>query len=157
MTEHDAITAFRGIVDRLRRDTGASRTTIRVDCAPLDLEMETVAVESLDHGAKAIEGKRTPGMRDSAAPSWLRRNRRTFVMEDCLNPWAPEVAPEDYVIDLYGIRSEMVAGIFRGDDMIGIVSVHYVKGPRSWSDGEVAMIERACDDVLTIVEDLEKG
>ncbi len=157
MTEDATIAAFRNIVDRLLKGTGASRTTIRVDCAPLGLEMETVAVESLDHGAKGIEGKRTPNLRDGAAPRWLRENRRTFVMDDCLNPWAPEVAPEDYVIELYGIRSEMVAGIFQGDNMIGIVSVHYTKGPRGWSADEVAMIEQACEDVRVIVAELERA
>jgi len=54
MTEDPTIAAFRDIVDRLRAGTGASRTTIRVDCAPLGMEMETVAVESLDHGARAV-------------------------------------------------------------------------------------------------------
>lgn len=157
MTEDPTIAAFRDIVDRLRAGTGASRTTIRVDCAPLGMEMETVAVESLDHGARALEGQRTPNVRDGAAPRWLRENRRIFVMDDCLNPWAPEVAPEDYVIELYGIRSEMVAGIFQGDDMTGIVSAHYTKGPRGWSDEEVAMIEQACEDVRVIVEELERA
>ena len=86
---------------------------------------------------------------------WLSTNRRTFVMEDCLNPWDPEVAPESYVIDLYGIRSEMIAGVFRGDAMVGIVSVHFTRGARTWSAEEVAMIESACREVLTILEDLE--
>ena len=155
MAKNETMRAFRDIVDGLRADTGASRTTIRVDCAPLGLEIETVAAESRDGGVRALEGKRTADVRSGAAPRWLRENRRTFVMEDCLNPWAPEVAPEDYVIELYGIRAEMVAGVFRGDDMVGIVSVHYTNGPRSWRDDEVAMIERACEEVRTILDDLE--
>ena len=88
---------------------------------------------------------------------WLATHRRTFVMEDCLDPWDPEVAPEDYVIELYGIRSEMVAGVFRGADMVGIVSVHYTRGARSWSDREVAMIESACAEVLAILGRFEAG
>ncbi len=155
MAKNETMRAFRDIVDGLRADTGTSRTTIRVDCAPLGLEMETVAVESRDDGVRALEGKRTADVRSGAAPRWLRENRRTFVMEDCLNPWAPEVAPEDYVIELYGIRAEMVAGVFRGGDMVGIVSVHYTNGPRAWSDDEVVMIERACEEVQAILDDLE--
>ena len=76
-------------------------------------------------------------------------------MEDCLNPWAPEVAPEDYVIELYGIRSEMVAGLYRDDVLVGLISVHYTKGVRKWRDDEVAMIEQACEDVMAILDDLE--
>lgn len=155
MGESETITAFRGIADRLRSGTGASRTTIRVDCEPLGLEMETVGVESRDDSARALEGQRTPALHEGAAVRWLKKNRRTFVMEDCLNPWDPEVAPEDYVIELYGIRSEMVAGVFRGDDMIGIVSVHYTKGERAWTGEEVALIEAACKDVGAILDDLK--
>ena len=155
MAESETIAVFRRIAEHLRAGTGASRTTIRVDCAPLGLEMETVAVESRDASARALEGQRTPAVREGAAVRWLAKNRRTFVMEDCLDPWDPEVAPEDYVIELYGIRSEMVAGVFRGADMVGVVSVHYTRGARSWSDGEVTMIESACEAVLAILDKLE--
>ena len=155
MLKTDTILAFDDIVDRLRTDTGASRTTIRVDCDPLGLEVENVVAESRDDGIRALKGQRTPNLRNGAAVRWLRDNRRTFVMEDCLNPWAAEVAPEDYVIKLYGIRSEMVAGVFRGDDLAGMVSVHYTKGTRVWGDNEVAMIERACEEVRTILDDLD--
>lgn len=157
MAESRTIAALRGIADRLRDDTDASRTTIRVDCSSLRLELETVAVESRDDSARALEGQRTPNARESAAVRWLCANKRTFVMEDCLNPWDPEVAPEDYVINLYGIRSEMVSGIFRGESLVGIVSVHYTKGARAWRDEEVGMIEAACRAVLDIIDGLENG
>ena len=155
MEEKETFAAFRRIAEQLRTGTRASRTTIRVDCDALGLEMETVAVESRDESAPALEGQRTPALRDGAAVRWLATNRRTFVMEDCLNPWDPEVAPENYVIGLYGIRSEMVAGVFRRDAMAGIISVHFTRGARTWSDEEVAMIEAACREVRTILEDLE--
>ena len=151
MDENETIDAFRDIVDRLRAGTGASRTTIRVDLACFGLEIDTVAAESRADGVRALEGQRTPGARNGAAARWLRENRRPFVMEDCLDPWAPEVAPENYVIEQYGIRAEMVCGVFRGDTMVGIVSVHYTLGTRAWSGDDVASIERACGDVRTIL------
>ena len=154
MAESETITAFRRVAEHLRTGTGASRTTIRVDCEPLGLEMEAVAAESRDSSARALEGQRTPSVREGAAVRWLAKHRRTFVMEDCLDPWDPEVAPEDYVIELYGIRSEMVAGVFRGDEMVGIVSVHYTRGARSWSDDDVAMMESACAEVLALLDRL---
>jgi len=152
MAELKTIAAFRRIADRLRADTGGSRITIRVDCPSLSLEIETVAIESRDDSARALEGQRTPNARESAAVRWLCANRRTFVMDDCLNPWDPEVAPEYYVINLYGIRSEMVSGVFRGDILVGVISVHYTKGPRSWRDEEVGMIDAACREVLAVLD-----
>jgi GAF domain-containing protein len=152
MAESRTIAALRRIAVRLHDDTRASRVTIRVDCASLGLEIETVAVESRDESARALEGQRTPNARESAAVRWLCANRRTFVMDDCLNPWDPEVAPEHYVINLYGIRSEMLSGIFRGETLVGVVSVHYTKGTRSWRDEEVGMIEAACREVLAVID-----
>ena len=67
MAELKTIAALRGIADRLRADTGGSRITIRVDCPSLGLEIETVAVESRDDSARALEGQRTPNARESAA------------------------------------------------------------------------------------------
>lgn len=156
MAESKTIAAFRRIADRLRADTSGSRITIRIDCASLGLEIETVAVESRDDSASALEGQRTPNARESAAIRWLCANRRTFVMDDCLNPWDSEVAPEHYVINLYGIRSEMVSGVFRGETLVGVISVHYSKGPRSWRDEEVGMIEAACREVLAVIDAHEK-
>ena len=152
MSVDAALQSLRDIAERLRLGTGASRTTIRLDSRELGQELGTVAAESLDHGARSLEGRLTPDIRNSAAIRWLVDNRRTFVMPDCSNPWAPEVAPEDYVIQLYGIRSEMVRGVFRGDELGGVVSVHYTRGPREWSDADLAMIESACEEVLVIAE-----
>ena len=59
------------------------------------------------------------------------------------------------MIERYGIRSEMVAGVFRGVELVGIVSVHYSGGPRSWSDGKVAAIESACEEVLVLLDTLD--
>jgi GAF domain-containing protein len=49
----------------------------------------------------------------------------------------------------------MVCGVFRDDDMVGIVSVHYTKGARAWSVAEVAMIQHACDAVRAILDAIE--
>ena len=155
MLKTTALQSLRDIASRLRAGTGASRTTIRLDSRRLGQELGIVVAESLADGARSLEGQTTPDIHNSAAVRWLVENRRTFVMEDCSNPWAPEVAPEDYVIRLYGIRSEMVRGVFRGEELVGVVSVHYTKGPRQWGDGELAMIESACDEVLALVDQLE--
>ena len=147
----ETLRAFQGIVDRLRADTVSDRTTIRVDCDELALELETVAAESLAEGVNPIKPHRTPGLRNGAAPRWLARHRRTFVMDDCLNPWDPDFAPEPYVIETYGVRSEMVSPVFKNKDLVGIISVHYTKGPRQWSAEEVERVQAACECVSEIL------
>ena len=142
---HETLQAFQTIVDRLRDDTSSDRTTIRVDCPGLGLGLESVAAESLGEGVNSIKSQTTQGIRNGAAPRWLAAHRRTFVMDDCLNPWDPEFAPEDYVIETYGVRSEMVSPVFENEDLVGIISVHYTKGTRHWTDEEVACVEAACE------------
>lgn len=142
---HDTLQVFQGIVDCLRDDTFSDRTTIRVDCPGLGLGLESVAAESLAEGVNSIKSQTTQGIRNGAAPRWLAAHRRTFVMDDCLNSWDPEFAPEPYVIETYGVRSEMVSPVFENQDLVGIISVHYTKGARHWTDEEVACVVAACE------------
>lgn len=145
---------FQWIVDRLRTDTGSGRTTLRIDCPELGLALETVAVESLAEGVNPLKLHTTPEIRNGAAPRWLLAHRRTFVMDDCLNPWDPDVAPEAYVIETYGVRSEMVSPVFKHHDLVGIISVHYTVGPRHWTPQEVALIETACHSVSASLDNI---
>ena len=72
-------------------------------------------------------------------------------MDDCLNPWDPDFAPEPYVIETYGVRSEMVSPVFKDHDLVGIVSVHYTKGPRHWMAGDIECVETACEHVGVVL------
>jgi hypothetical protein len=76
-------------------------------------------------------------------------------MDDCLNPWDPIVAPEREVIEAYGIRSEMVSLVMKGGDIAGWVSVHYTKGPRTWTEDDIKTIESACDRVREVLENVD--
>ena len=102
-------------------------------------------MSSLAEGVNSIKSQTTQGIRNGAAPRWLAANRRTFVMDDCLNPWDPEFAPEHYVIETYRVRSEMVSPVFENEDLVGIISVHYTKGARHWTGEEIACVEVACE------------
>ena len=147
MAENETIAAFRCVAERLRNGTGASRTTIRVDCVRLGLEMETVAVESRDSSARALEGQRTPAVREGAAVRWLTKHRRTFVMEDCLDPWDPEVAPEDYVNRAlrHPLRDGRRRLPRRGVGWDRLRSLHEGSAARG-AAARWPMIESACED-----------
>ena len=82
--------------------------------------VDTVAAESLSEGVHSILTLNTLDQRNAAAVKWLDKNRRTFVMNDTLDPWDPEVAPEREVVETYGIRSEMVAPVIKDGDLVGV-------------------------------------
>ena len=42
----------------------------------------------------------------------------------------------------------MLAPVVRDDSLVGIVSVHYSQGSRTWTDDDVAALEEAVEQVL---------
>ena len=143
MTSKSFLTSLQTLADRLRLDTDAGRITIRLESEKLGSRLERVAVESLDQGVGPLLSEIAENIRTTVAPRWLIANRRTFVMDDCLNPSDPELAPEPYLVEGYGVRAEMLQPVFIGEDLIAIISVHYTKGPRQWTDQDVSRIEAA--------------
>lgn len=150
------VAALADILDVLRKDTDAGRNTVRLDDSGLGFHVDTVAAESLSDGVHSILTLNTLDQKNAAAVRWLEKNRRTFVMNDTLDPWDEEVAPEKEVVKAYGIRSEMVAPVIKADDFVGWVSVHFTKGARVWTDAEIARIEAACDSVRGILEGVDE-
>ncbi len=149
--------ALTDILGALRRDTDAGRTTVRLDDCGVGFHVDTVAAESLSDGVHSILTLNSLDQKNAAAVKWLEKNRRTFVMDDTMNPWDHEVAPEQDVIDAYGIRSEMVSPVIKQEELIGWVSVHYTKGARVWTEAEIARIEAACDSVREVLEGVDEA
>jgi maleate isomerase len=109
----------------------------------LGLNVNAPAAEALAPGVHSIKDRTSLDQRNAVAVKWLEKNRRVFVENDCLNT-TPDVAPEEEVTDVYGIRSEMVAPVVRNDYLIGWVSVHNTRGPHRWTEEEIAAIQQAC-------------
>jgi GAF domain-containing protein len=127
---------FQPLMDELRDRTGASRTTLRIDDEP-GIEFP-VRAESLAPGVNSIAGDNTIAIRASATFKWIDRERRILVQEDLL---AADPAPAPELMARYGGRAQMLAPVQKGGELVGLVSVHYVPGPRRWSDDEVSVVE----------------
>ena len=149
------VDALADLLDALRTDTDAGRTTVRLGDCGVGFHLDTVAAESLAEGVHSILTLNTLDQKNAAAVKWMEKNRGTFVMNDTLDPWDPEVAPEREVVEAYGIRSEMVAPVMKDGDLVGWVSVHYTRGPRVWTDAEIARIEAACESVREVLEGVD--
>lgn len=108
-----------------------------------ELRLESVAVESLQQSVDTLLAETAEGLRNAVAPRWLIANRRTFVMDDCLSPADPRLAPEPYLVEAYGVRDEMLQPVFMDAELVAIMSVHYTQGPRQWTEWDVSRIERA--------------
>ncbi len=104
----------------------------------------------------SLRNETSVDQRKSAAFRWLEKHRRVFVENDCLNA-DPEVAPGREVLEIYGLRSEMVVPLIRDGELMGCVSVHDTKGPRVWKDDEIAAIQDGCKNVQRVLDELEQA
>jgi maleate isomerase len=122
--------------------TGASRVTLRVDTRG---EGFPVRAEALAPGVRSIRDATEIDLRRAKTFQFLERERRLLVQSDCLVA-EPVVPPE--LIELYGVRAQMLAPLVRDGRLVGIVSVNHAGTPREWTDEEVAALEATAARVL---------
>jgi maleate isomerase len=127
---------YQTILDELRRVTNASRTTLRLEQPGGDFP---VVAEALAPGARSIRGDRGIAIRDSATFTFLDRERRLLIVNDCRES-DPPTPPS--LMDFYDVRAEMLAPLVDGERIVGIVSVHVGGETRDWSNAEIRELER---------------
>ncbi len=136
-------TPFQEILENLLRSTGASRTTLRLDLSDQDAGLDAVAAEVLAPGVRSLrEDSSIRNLRDVSTVRFLETQRRPLVQNDCS---ADDLAPPPELIELYGVKAQMLAPIVREDRLVGVLSVHYAPGPRDWSAEDVAALREATE------------
>jgi maleate isomerase len=139
---HD-IQALESLADALRLATGASRVTIRLRTG----EDFPVTAESLADDVPSLRDVQIDP-RAGATFDFLSTERRLLVQSDVSRQ---ELAPPPEIVAMYGIRSQMVAPVTRGDELAALISVHDVTRTRVWSEDEQAAIGRAATEVATLL------
>lgn len=138
--------SLEAIVEELHGRVGASRTTLRLDRP--DVVFPVVA-EALAPGVRSIRNDATIDLARAPTYRYLEAERRILVQDDCA---ADDPPPPQELLDLYGVRAQMLAPIEREGRLAGIVSVHYAPGPREWSDEDVAALEEAAERIRRELE-----
>jgi maleate isomerase len=121
----------------LLQATGASRVTLRLDTPG---EVYPVVAEACAPGVRSIKGATEIDLRRAKTFQFLERERRVLVQADCL---VDEPAVPPALIELYGVRAQMLAPLVSGGRLVGIVSVHHAGWPRKWTEAEIAALEAA--------------
>ena len=138
-------TPFQEIMEDLLRSTDASRTTLRLDLPDQYDGFDVVAAEALAPGVRSISDDTSiRNLRGTSTVRFLEEQRRPLVQNDCL---ADDLAPPLELIELYGVRAQMLAPIVREGRLAGVISVHYVPGPRQWSAEDIAALREAAERV----------
>jgi len=107
------------LADRLREQTGASRTTVRARAGD---DPVALLAESLAPGVESMADGQQPAA-IVAAPTYLvlSQTRTILVQDDCVHG-GPE--PPRSLIERYRVRAPMLAPVLDGETMAGTISVH---------------------------------
>ncbi len=138
-------TSFQVIMEDLLRSTESSRTTLRLDLPDQDAGLDAVVAEALAPGVRSLRGDTSiRNLCDVSTVRFLETQRRLLVQNDCS---ADDLAPPPELIELYGVKAQMLAPIVREDRLVGVISVHHAPGPRDWSAEDVAALREAIEHV----------
>jgi maleate isomerase len=119
--------------------------TIRLDTPG---EVYPVAAEALAPGVRSIRGATEIDLRKAETFRFLDRERQTLAQHDCLRD-EPAVPPE--LIELYGVRAQILVPVVLDERLAGIVSVHHAATVRDWTEAEVAAAEAAAAQVRELL------
>lgn len=140
---------FHAILAGLMRETGAMRTTVRLDLPALGWSVNVPCAEVLAEGARSMRGDASIDHRRARSIRWIERQRRTLVQRDVHAD--PDMAPPPALVAVFGTRAQMVSPVIGPDDYLaGWVSAHFADGPRSFSDADRAAMEAARDAVAAL-------
>lgn len=132
-------------LDELRDATAASRVTLRLDTPGA---VFPVVAEVCAPGIRSIRDATEIDLRAAKTFQYLERERKPLIQRDCEAGDYP--APRE-LVELYGVKAQMLAPLVRDDRLAGIVSVHYAPATRRWSASDVTALEDAAAKLAGIL------
>ncbi|GAA4341888.1 aspartate/glutamate racemase family protein [Pigmentiphaga soli] len=149
LRDHPVINALQEVMQELLHECKASRTTIRLDVPEHNIHCDDVYAEATAPGVAPLKLDSSLNQRSLGTVRWLEANRRLLVQDDCVNS---EVPPPAALMNVYGVKAQVLGPILAGDHMMGWISVHHIPGTRTWTDTELNALERALKRARSILE-----
>jgi maleate isomerase len=130
--------------------TAASRTTLRLDWRPWGAHVDDVFAEAREPGIESLVGKTSIRQREAETVKWLERTRCVLVQGDCA---AESPAPPPALLDIYGVRAQMLAPLVVNETLVGWISVHENSSPRKWTPEDIQALENAAAAVTNTLDE----
>jgi GAF domain-containing protein len=135
------------ILEGLLTETSASRVTLRQD-VPGDYAFP-VTHEALAPGVASLREERTVDLRDQPVAREVASGRQV-VQDDCASAY--EDPAFHRMREAYGgLAAQIVTPVLVGEKVAGIVSVHELRGPRTWEAPEVEACSTAAERVAELL------
>lgn len=126
--------------------TSADRVTIRVDIAPLNIDVNLPVAEATLPHVKRISSDSTLDQRALSTIKWLEEFRIPLIQRLFDGEPRPPLALEQ----TYGVKAQMLAPIEYNEKLIGWVSVHSLV-EREWSSNDQFALQNAARQALLLI------
>ncbi|MFH8625176.1 hypothetical protein ACH4A8_25415 [Streptomyces vietnamensis] len=143
---------FQRALGDLREAIGADRTTLRLDLPAYGLHVDLTAGEALGPGVRSIRRDAGLDQRRLNTVEWLERHRVPLVQPH----FRDDPKPPQALIDVYGVRAQLLSPVVRGADMTGWISAHSLTG-RKWGAADQAVMAAAVDRVHHLLDTYGKA
>jgi GAF domain-containing protein len=138
--------ALDAVLAHLLSDTGASRTTLRIDDPGRGWHVDFVCAEAVRRGVKPLRGDGSIDQRAAATVKWMVNEKRQLIQPDLTND--PDPAPPPGLMSAYAVKAQMLAPLFNRQGYLqGWISVHYVDGAREFTPADLAALNHAQAEV----------
>jgi GAF domain-containing protein len=137
---------FDELIERLHRACGAGRTTLRLRS---DAAFFPVVAEARADGVKSVAGVSAESLEQAPTFRHLADALELLVQHDCLTSEVPTPAE---VVELYGVKAQVLVPIVIEQELHGAISVHETRAPRRWTQEEIDLAVAAAADVKRSLE-----
>ena len=138
------------VMDELRVKTIGSRATVRMDVPKVNCHVDQVIAESLAHGVPSLRTSTAINIRAVDTMKELEKTRDVLIQSDTINA---DIRPPKALMSAYGVRAQLLLPLLYGEEVIGLISVHYIPSIRKWSDDDVSVLKEAGSKVQKILKD----
>jgi hypothetical protein len=123
-----------------------SRTTLRIDDPARGWSVDFICAEGLQPGVKSLRGDGSINQRAAATVKWMEIHRKNLIQSDIINN--PDPAPPPALMSAYAAKAQMLAPLFNNAGYLqGWISVHYVDDTHTFTDSEIAALDRAAAEI----------
>lgn len=128
----------------LRHATCSQRVTLRIDSPLLGVSVDDVLLEDVNSDTRSLRSDSSMSQRELETVIFLDREKRMLVQENCAKD---PIRPPDVLLQMYGVKAQMLCPLIHHDAVVGWISVHDTKGPHSWNSSEIQLLKNTTDQV----------
>ncbi len=134
------------VIENLLAATAASRVTIRQDRPP---DVYPVTHEATAPGVPSIRGLETPDMASQPVVKRVMTGEQV-VQNDCRNA-SGEPHFQEMLVIYGGMRAQIVTPIHANAELRGILSLHQLGHPRTWTGDDARLCRDAAAALSTLL------